>query len=143
MEAADKSSILLSIFRRKGAEGLNTKIIGENNQVQYRSILSALEADERGLVICYWDEFNWVILTNRRLIVNEGGTQSIINNSQISEVSPALQEEYKNGITNKNLFTLIKIKDMYDKVFIVKLEMGSAYEGFYQVLHYVVCNNER
>lgn len=48
MTTADKSSVYISIFKRKGGEGLNTKIIKENNKRNYNSLFLQLEERERG-----------------------------------------------------------------------------------------------
>lgn len=37
MNTTDKSSIYISIFKRKGGEGLNTKIVNETNKKDYNS----------------------------------------------------------------------------------------------------------
>jgi hypothetical protein len=48
MKTKDKASILLLIFRRKGGEGMLTKVIDKNNSINYQKILSLLDLDESG-----------------------------------------------------------------------------------------------
>jgi hypothetical protein len=134
----DKSSILMSIFRRKGAEGQFTKIIGESNSPRYNGLLSSLEEDERGLLIYYKNESDWLLLTNKKIITS---SNDVIFNSDIIEVSPALQEEYRSLIINKKEFTKLYVKDRYNKSYILNFEMGNPYEGFYQLLHFIAANN--
>ncbi|QJB30707.1 hypothetical protein HF329_05095 [Chitinophaga oryzae] len=140
MEEKDKSSILLSIFRRKGSEGQLTKIIYENNKSQYNDLLSSLEQGEKELIVYYKDALDWVLLTNRRVLTS---SNIILLNSDIIDVSPALQEEFGNMITDKNRFTRLRVKDKNNRAYILSLEMGHAYEGFYQVLHFISSGNQR
>ncbi|SKD09161.1 hypothetical protein SAMN05660461_5042 [Chitinophaga ginsengisegetis] len=139
MEAKDKSSILISIFRRKGSEGQFTKIIDENSKSQYDNLLSSLDHDEKGLIVYYRDSVDWLLLTNRRVLAS---SNIIILNSDIIEVSPALQEEFRDMVTNKNKFTRLLVKDKNNKTYILSLEMGYPYEGFFQVLHFIASNNQ-
>ncbi|MBS0030034.1 hypothetical protein ACTJJ0_21350 [Chitinophaga sp. 22321] len=140
MEEKDKSSILLSIFRRKGSEGQFTKIVDENSKSQYNDLLSSLEQGEKGLIVYYKDALDWVLLTNRRVLTS---SNIIILNSDIIDVSPALQEEFRDMVTDKSRFTRLRVKDKNNRTYILSLEMGNAYEGFYQVLHFISSGNQQ
>lgn len=139
MEEKDKSSILISIFKRKGSEGQFTKIVEDNSKSRYSDLLSSLEQGEKGLIVYYRDALDWLLLTNRRVLTS---SKIMILNSDIVEVSPALQEEFKDMVTNKNRFTRLLVKDKNNKTYILSLEMGNPYEGFYQVLHFIASSNQ-
>lgn len=143
MQAKEKSSILLSIFRRKGAEGLMTKIIDDNNKAQYKPLFDSLNGNEKPLIIYYESELNWFILTSSRIIMKMNGYTSNILNTDLIEVRPAIQEEFKDKIINKNNFTRLYLKDTNLKDYILKMEMGEPYEGLYQVLHFIASNNNK
>jgi hypothetical protein len=82
-----------------------------------------------------------VFIDNRRVLFSLEGNDSILYNSDIVEVHPALQEEFKEGITNKDNFTKLKFKTRHEGYRICKLEKDKPYEGIYQVLHFIVNNN--
>lgn len=47
----NKSSIYISVFKRKGGEGLKTKIINDTNKQQYENLFSELEDNEYPLIV--------------------------------------------------------------------------------------------
>jgi hypothetical protein len=134
--------ILLSIFKRRGAEGLKTKIIEKSNKIAYSGLLSKLEAEEKPLIICYWNNSNWILLTSIKLLVNDEGVKSSIFYDNIIRVIPALEEEFEHGVTDKTQFTRLKIEDKNHKAYILKLETGSPFQGIYQVLHFIISRNK-
>lgn len=93
MNNIDKSSIYVSIFKRKGAEGLNTKIIAEENKRGYISLFSKVEENETPLIIYFLNLLNWFLLTNNRILFSNEGTITFVNYSDIVEVHLALREE--------------------------------------------------
>ncbi len=137
----NKASILLSIFKRKGGEGLHTKIIDDNNRTQYENPFLPLEEGEKGIIVYFQDELNQFLLTNNRLISIINGISFIILNVNLVEVMPALQEEFKNYITNSLKFTRLLIKDRYNNEYILRVEEGKAYQGVFQVLHFIASGN--
>jgi hypothetical protein len=141
MNTTDKSSIYISIFKRKGGEGLNTKIVNETNKKDYSSFFSKLVENERPLLIYFVNKLNWFLLTNSRILMSNEGLSSSLYLADINEVHPALQEEMKDRITDKQKFTRLKIKTSNNEYFICKLEQGPPFEGVYQVLHFIASNN--
>lgn len=51
MNTNDKSSTYISIFKRKGGEGLTTKIIKEAGNKDYNGLFTQLEKNEKPLLI--------------------------------------------------------------------------------------------
>lgn len=143
MNSQDMSSIFLSVFKRKGAEGLYTKIINDTNRDQYPDLISKLDKEEKALLACYKNTLDWFLLSNNRILMSSDGICSTLNNSDIIEVRPALEEELEDRIMNKNDFTRLKLKTKDGKYTILKLEKGQAYEGIYQVLHFIKNGNLR
>jgi hypothetical protein len=141
MGGRKESSILLSIFKRRGAEGQYTKIINEHNIHNYNHILTFLLPGEEGLIMTYLDELNWTLLTNLRVEVNKNGKRSEIENISIDKVLPALEDEYKEGVMDKGFFSRLKIKDSHGKNYIIALESGLPYQGIFQVLHHIAAKN--
>lgn len=137
----DKSSIYISIFNRKGGEGLNTKIIDNNNKNCYINLLNELIENEKPLIIYYKNTLNYFILTNFRIINYYSENQYIINLNDIIEVQLALKEEFNDRVMDKEKFTRLKIKTKSNDYFILNLEEGKPYQGLYQVLHFIVMNN--
>lgn len=64
MELKYKSSILLSIFKRKGGEGVLTKIVNINNKFNYL----ALDEGEQALILYDQNGENWLLLTDNCII---------------------------------------------------------------------------
>ncbi|WBV56554.1 hypothetical protein PFY10_20425 [Chryseobacterium daecheongense] len=137
----DKSSIYLSIFNRKGGEGIKTKIINRDNENQFRTLFSNLSDQEKPLIIFFENISNWILLTNNRIIINKQDSFSFVKIDEIIEVVPALKEELKNGIYLKNNFTKLKLGLKNNDNVILDLEQGLPYEGLYQVLHFIKSNN--
>lgn len=141
MNTSDKSSTYISIFKRKGGEGLNTKIIKETNKKDYNDLFTQLGENEKPLLIYFLDLLNWFLLTNNRILMCNEGQSIFLYLTDIIEVRPALQEEMNVRISDKRKFTRLKIKTKNGDYFICRLEKGQSYEGIYQVLHFIATNN--
>lgn len=141
MEYKFKSSILLAIFKRKGGEGIFTKVI--NNITKYPCD-SELEEGEEGIVYFYKDDDNWFLLTNQRIINNRNNTYYSIFLSDLSSVTLDLQRGYRDGVKEKQNFTLLSLEDNQKKKYLFEVEQGTPYFGIYQILSYIVSvNNEK
>lgn len=138
----DKSSILLSIFNRKGGEGVATKIINDDNKQNFLSQITSVETKSSPLLCFKQDELNWLLLTNNEIIEERDGVRLVIPYSELIEVSPAIQEEFKDKILNKENFTRLVLIDSSDRKHIVRTEKGNPFQGIYQMLHYVASNNK-
>ena len=141
MNTTDKSSTYISIFKRKGGEGLATKIIKEADKKDYNGLFTQLEKNEKPLLIYFLNLLNWFLLTNNRILMCNEGQSIFLYLADIIEVCPALQEEMNDMISDKQKFTRLKIKTKNGDYFICKLEKGQPYEGIYQVLHFIATNN--
>ena len=133
----DYSTILLSIFRRKGGEGDRTKIIDDNNRVKYDHLFPTLEQGEKSLLICIDGDKNFFLLTNKRVIIKDETQIIFIPLLEISSVRPAFDEEFKKNILNKKKFTKLSIKTSNNNEYVCNLEMGLPYTGILQALSYI------
>lgn len=135
-----KPSILVSLFKRKGGEGQYTRIVSENNLPE-SLVLSDFGSDEIGLIICYKNDSDWFLLSNKRIRSNHEGDTTDLNIQDLREVTLAMQEEFKDGIRNKNDFSRLRITDKNGNSNLLYLEKGQPYEGLYQVLHFLASKN--
>ena len=133
----DNSSVIVSTFKRKGGEGDYTKIIDTNNQGMYLQYFPDLKENEHALIFYFKGESNWLLLTNKRILTNHNGEQYVISNQDIFGVTPAMQEEFKDGVRNKTDFTRLILKDSSNKSYLLHVEKGQPYEGLYQALHFL------
>jgi len=137
MEAKVHSSVIQSIFRRKGGEGVYTKIINDENITDYSNVLTLLPEDEKGLIIFFEGIENWLLLTEKRTLSLKNKTYSSIFHTDLVEVSMDIQEEFRNGIKDKNAFTRLLAVDINNKTHLLKIENGQPYHGVYQILHFL------
>lgn len=141
-ETKNKSSLLLSIFKRKGGEGALTKIISDDNKLNFLNQIAFLKTEEQPLLCFKQDELNWLLITNNRIVEEKGGVRLVIPYSELVEVSLAMQEEFKDRVMNKEDFTRLILKDSTGRKYIVKSEKGKPYEGIYQILHHIASSNK-
>ncbi|WP_197429563.1 hypothetical protein [Myroides odoratus] len=131
-----KPSVLVSLFIRKGGEGLFTKILSTNESLAL-SLVKLLKEDEKALILFKQHEVNLLLITDSRLIMNRGTALVAIEFFDIIEVRIALEEEFKERILKKEEFTrlLVKVKSGID--YIIQVEKGKPFQGLYQVLSYI------
>jgi hypothetical protein len=137
-----KSSVLLAIFRRKGEEGLLTKIITAENKPDYFKQMILLKEDENALLCFKEDDLNWLLLTDNRILKEETGSKLSIPFSGLTEVNPALKEEYEAGVMNKSCFTRLELIDLSGKKDVIKVEKGKPYQGVFQILDHIASKNK-
>lgn len=133
-----KPSILLSIFKRKGGEGLLTRIIYESNNQAYVNQLALLEPAENALICCKQDESNWILLTDKRIVEQKGAVFFSLYFADMADVTLALRGEHVDNVSHKGNFTRLKLKDKQGKEYIISVEAGASFQGLLQVLHYIV-----
>lgn len=92
MNTNDKASTQVSIFKRKGGEGLNTKIVKEANNKDYDCFFTRLDETEKPLLINFLNLLNWFLLTNNRNLMSIDGRSKFVYLTDIIEVRPALQK---------------------------------------------------
>src|SRR5689334_13929717 len=92
-DTKDKSSIWLSIFKRKGGEGLFTKIITDQNRSRFRDQLSRLEESEIPRLCYRLDDFNWLLISNKRILQERSGAKLSLSFADLRRVGFAFREE--------------------------------------------------
>jgi hypothetical protein len=137
-----KSSTLISIFKRKGGEGLLTKIVTHKNRINYLNQLELLEENENLLLSFKEDELSYLLLTDKRVLIERVGVKLSIYFPELMDVNIAIQEEFKDNILNKEDFTRLILKDNKGNSYLVKIEKGQSFQGLYQILHHISSNNK-
>lgn len=132
-----KSSILLSIFKRKGGEGDLTKIITPDNSISFINELKSLDKNEEALICYKKDSSNWLLITNTRILQSRLNTKLSISYNKIHKVHLALQDEFIHGIMNKTDFTYLVLETNNEK-YCIEIEKGEPFQGIYQMLHFIV-----
>lgn len=120
-------SVILAVFKRKGGEGEFTKIITEENRNNFDEQLSLIEKGERPLICYKQGEFDWLLLTDKKIMYKEGDVRVIIPHSAIVHVGMAIEEERKANTKNSALFTMLELYTVSGEKFILKTEVGKSY----------------
>ncbi|RQO30405.1 hypothetical protein DBR32_12615 [Taibaiella sp. KBW10] len=136
------SSILLSIFKRKGGEGFWTKLINEENKYNYYNELALVAKDENALVCFKEDELNWLLITTDGICAVSFGEKIFMPFTELADVSLAMKEEFKDSIVSKEDFTRLALTNMNGNRYVVKIEKGEPFQGIYQMLHHIASSNK-
>lgn len=136
-----KSSTLLSIFKRKGGEGLFTKVISKDNLPKYHELFYNYFEDEVPIIAQYTDENYWIIFTNRRLILCESSIITYIGFETINKVSAPVFREAMMGIRDVNGFSLIELQTKDKQKYTLKTECGLPYTGIFHMLQFLSNTN--
>lgn len=132
----DRSSVIISIFKRKGGEGELTKILYKKNDLikDFCHLFPYLIENENPLIVYYKDDFNYLILTNLRLILTNNRIKEIIPFEDILSVKPFF---------NSYKFGQFKELELHTKEnrYIVEIEQGEPFQGLLQVISYLTTNN--
>lgn len=135
--AKEKSpGVIISLFKRKGAEGEFTRIITEQNAADYVQQLSGLDAYEKGLIIYRKNDRDWVLLTNKRIMAVKDDDHFAIAHGDLIKVDLARKEELEHLGASK-LFTRLALTNRDGTRYVVQLEPGRAFNGFSQVLYFI------
>lgn len=129
------ASVLASIFKRKGGEGPRTKLLTDENRHLYEATLRHLSEDEKGIIV-YWDnEQNWILLSDQRLLVRSAGHLSSLPFSIITAIHPTYAppaHEYGEKIQA----TRLKLFLLGGQSLILNLEDGHPFQGWFHVINY-------
>nr|WP_314499391.1 hypothetical protein [uncultured Chryseobacterium sp.] len=136
-----KKNILISIFTRKGGEGINTKMITEDLNL-LNKVNSKIKENENPLLIYFINDENWTLFTDIKILINEKSQLKELLYNQLMNVKPALSAEIKNGITETNDFTKLLLTFKDKSSIIISVEKGLPFKGIYQMLHYVSSMSE-
>ena len=132
------SSIIVSVFKRKGGEGEFTKVVTSNSD--YSVINAHLHTDEKGLIIDYRNDLDFTLLTNKRIIAVRQNGVTIVSYAHLEKVVFPMVAEYNEWVKNKFDYTKIQLIDADNKEYIIAVEKGKPWQGFYQTLHFITRN---
>jgi len=136
------SSILTSIFKRKGGEGILTKLVDKENIDECISQEITFSNEEYPILRFKKNNLNWLLFTNEKIIYKKNETLLVILLSNLLEVNIAMKEEMKDGIVNIEEFTKLNLEDNEKYIFLIEIEKGLPYQGIYQMLHYISSTNK-
>lgn len=129
------SNIILSVFKRKGGEGGKTKIITNENIDQYKYLYEKkLIENETGLIIYYYSNDNWILYSNKRIIVLKSRDFFSI---YYSEIAPLGSEKLINAKQQDGKYPLViyHLKDKNGKNYVIDIESGEPFNGIIQILY--------
>lgn len=130
-----KASILLSIFKRKGGEGITTRIIEEKDN--FDAFYNDYFLDEVPFLYVFIGFDDWFILTTNRIISNKQNIYHYVSYSSILKVSIPLLRERSLGVKSVSDFTQIEIELDYAEKFYLTVESGLPYWGVFHVLKFI------
>jgi hypothetical protein len=128
-------SVLLSIFKRKGGEGLRTKVITEENKHLYDSTLQHLGNEEKAVIVYQNNEHDWILLTDQRLVVSSAGHLSSLPFSDITAIHPTYAPPARE-FGEKIQATRLKLFLEGGQSLILNVEDGAPFQGWFHVLDY-------
>lgn len=120
-------SVVLASFKRNGGEGEFTKIITLENSNNFKEQLSLIEKDERPLICYRKDASHWLLLTEKRVLQQDGDSRIVLLGSEIVDVSLALEEQRKAKQISAKLFTMLEVETVSGEKYILKVESGNAF----------------
>lgn len=136
----ESSSVLLSIFKRKGGEGSHTKIIDPSNIYKSLNTLNNDDDIENALIHYKKNESNWLVITTNKLIYMQNGHKINLPFQELLSVTIAVKEELKE-YKKKDEFTRLNIIGRAGNSYIIQVEHGKPFNGIYQVLHHLASKN--
>ncbi|MBB4807953.1 hypothetical protein HNP38_003293 [Chryseobacterium defluvii] len=135
-----RKTILTSIFKRKGGEGANTKLIKEHFNLFSKINYNIYENESPILLYFVYNEL-WILFTDARIVINENNQQINVCYDELIDVKPALAEEIKMG-NKASDFTKLLLNLNNKSSIVIDVEKGSPYKGIYQMLHYISSSNK-
>lgn len=129
----------VSIFKRKGASGKQTKLFEEFDDATRKAITerASLRADELPVIASAPTLQGWFLLTTKRLLSFTGNASETIETSSIVEVLPA---EF--GQVRKEEMSLLKLKLNEGRELQAQVEAGAPFFGVWNVLRNAVARNK-
>lgn len=135
MEAKDNSFLILSVFKRKGGEGDNTKIITEKNISLYINLYkNILEEYENGLIIYFQSNEKWVLYTNKRIIRWDNDSYKSLFYSEMSPLNLQLGVLAKIQYSKSLPVIQYNLKDVKGNSYNLKIEGGEPFKGIFQII---------
>ena len=135
-----KGSVLKSVFKRHGEEGLFTRLVTSATQLAavlalYKIVL--LENEEA--LIWYQEENDYLMITDKRVIFRNNFNNKediIIALTQLKEANYVISEQ---PVVTFGKFTMLAITDIAGNRYLLKTEAPPVFNGIYQLLHTAIC----
>jgi hypothetical protein len=132
--AQELRSTLLSIFRRRGKNGVYCRPIDDMDFSRRSMLLAAVKLNESELPVIgsVLDEKNWMLSTTDRLVWRKDGGSNELELSAIRDVKIDLRKISLYG--SKTLNDILDVVSMDGRDYQVRLEAGAALSGVWSVL---------
>lgn len=130
-------------FRKSGADGDYAKqfvSFEESVRNQLRR-LAQIQHAELPAVACYFDDMNWVMITDRQLIWSSQGERTAISVDEIEDATVEPKSLVNSG-TKKNL-TELTILSKDGQRYQIHIEAGYPFSGFWNTIKMVASWNRQ
>lgn len=129
--------LVLKYFGGSDSEGIYTKIITEENKLNYLDLINHLEDDEIPLIVCKFNASNWTLVTTKRILsMNEDGLRTM-NHSDLIYSNIDRKGEIAAGARSLADFSKIILKDVNHQTFTLDLEKGYPMGGILNALTFI------
>lgn len=135
---------LVSVFKRKGRDGLHTRLF-ENLDSWQRDFLSAsasLEEGELPVIGGVESPENWFLITTQKVVWKQKGQMRSIPVAQISQGSMDFNSLLLTGRTKLETQEL-QIETLDDERYSIEIEQGSPLIGVWNALKYLGFRNRK
>lgn len=135
--------VLPAVFQRKGKNGEYTKLFDAfDSEIQKKIVMLAnLDLEEKPLLLSYWSENDWYLITDSRLFIQqENSSLKIVLFSEMSQVSASFRESTKFGCGKK--LSVLTLSKFDGKTVVLRVENGVPFYGILNVLQTISMRNQ-
>jgi hypothetical protein len=140
--AQDRKEVWSLIFKRKGGDGVYTRLFDEIDSARRAKLLSLarLPDDEIPVVASFADTNSWLLLTTERLIWSSTGARQELALTIVREVRPDFEALRRSKIPKTDMKDL-QIRTFQNEELIIELEPGAPLFGVWNILNNVAHRN--
>jgi hypothetical protein len=137
------SSILLSMFKRHDVRSCCTIPFFELSENAKASILNliSLNEDEIPVIIVYFSEDKWVLLTDERLFINQDSRLRCCMHSQMKKIDSQLSIGNSEGSNKKDEWSKMRVEMLDASKCVFEVESGASYFAFLSILQRICSKN--
>lgn len=143
-EAEKLKSTLSSVFRRKGANGLHTRIFDDLDPAQQHSLLEKvrLNLDELAVIGSAESNKTWFLLTTQRIVWHLKGRDETLSVHDIYHVKADFPKMVATG-TDKGELRELQIETVNHSNLPVEVEAGAPLAGVWNALLNLAARNHQ
>lgn len=138
-ESESLKDVLTSIFRRRGALTLCTRLFDELPDSVQANILASVElrGKELPVISCKIDARRWVLLTTERLFYCDAQALTSIENREIADATIDIVSDMAAGARNKQECKTLVISLRSRQQHRIEFESGAPLIGFWNILKHL------